>query len=51
LLTTLLTARRTIILRVAPRRMLTTAFAGSLFHTLISISVVCHNNPPCLFVD
>jgi hypothetical protein len=45
-LAALLTARRTIILRVTARRMLAATFAGSLFHTLIPLSVVCHNNPP-----
>jgi hypothetical protein len=45
-LTALLTARRAIILRVTARRMLAATFAGSLFHTLIPVSVVCHNNPP-----
>jgi hypothetical protein len=28
--------------------MLAAAFAGTLFHTLISLSVVCHINPPLL---
>ena len=27
------------------------AFAGALFHALISLSIVCHINPPRLFVD
>jgi hypothetical protein len=49
LLAALLTARRTIVLRITARRMLAATFAGSLLHTLIAISVVCHNNPP-LFV-
>src|SRR5207302_1736961 len=33
------------ILRIAARRMLAAAFAGTLFHALISFSVVCHINP------
>jgi hypothetical protein len=50
LLATLLATSRTIILRVASRCMLATTFAGTLFHTLIPVSVVCHINPP-LFCD
>jgi hypothetical protein len=45
LLITLLAACGTIILRVSSRRMLAGAFASALFHTLISLSVVCHNFP------
>jgi hypothetical protein len=48
LLTALLAARRTIVLRITTWRMLAATFAGSLFHTLISLSVVCHIDPPLL---
>jgi len=47
LLTPLATSR-TIILRITSRRMLATTFASTLFHTLISVSVVCHIDPPVL---
>jgi hypothetical protein len=50
-LAALLAARGTIILRITSRRMLAAAFAGPLFHTLISLSVVCHINRLLLLVD
>jgi hypothetical protein len=37
---------RTIILRITSRRVLATAFAGSLFDALIPLSIVCHIKPP-----
>jgi hypothetical protein len=46
LLIALLTARVAIVLRISSRRMLARAFTGALFHTLISLSVVCHTVPP-----
>jgi hypothetical protein len=52
LLAALLTAGRTIVLRITTWRMLAAAFSGALLHALISLSVVCHNNPPLfLFVE
>ena len=41
-LAALLAAGCPIVLRISPRRMLTATFAGTLFHTLLSLSVVCH---------
>jgi hypothetical protein len=53
--TLLATAGRTVILRIASRRLLATAASAAdilttLLHTLISFSVVCHVNPPLLIV-
>jgi hypothetical protein len=47
-LLTALATSRTIILRITSRRMLTATFASTLVHTLISLSVVCHMDPPVL---
>ena len=46
----LLATGRTIILRITTRRMLSTALTAALFHTLVPLSIVCHINPPDLFV-
>jgi len=46
ILIALLAARGAIALRISSRRMLASAFTGALFHTLISLSVVCHTIPP-----
>lgn len=42
ILITLLSACCAIVLRIASRRMLASAFACTLFHSLISFSIVCH---------
>ena len=44
-------ACRAIILRVSARRMLSGAFTGTLFHSLISLSVVCHDSSPLTDLD
>lgn len=49
-LSLLLAACGAIILWVTSRRVLTAAFASALLHALISLSIVCHMNPPDLFV-
>jgi hypothetical protein len=46
ILIALLAARGAIVLRISSRRMLARAFTGALFHTLVSLSVVCHTVPP-----
>ena len=46
LLVALLAARGAIVLRISSWRMLASAFTGALFHTLISLSVVCHTVLP-----
>jgi hypothetical protein len=53
--TLLATTGRTVILRIASRRLLAAAttatdILATLLHTLISFSVVCHVNPPLLIV-
>jgi hypothetical protein len=54
ILATLLATGRSIILRIASRRLLAAAarcILATLLDALISFSLVCHINPPLLIVD